>query len=144
MPRRRRFAIWSILLSVLVNLAGHAGLGAALASDIGLRDGDAPVLVICTPDGITRIAAPAAVPSDDPGPSQPDLPRDRTGFGTDSCLFCSVVAGGLTLPEGPVVAVAWQAPTPIVFRDSALVLAPAAAGVTPPARAPPRVVPDSA
>jgi hypothetical protein len=141
---RRRSAIWLILLSVLVNLAGHAGLGAALASDIGLRGDPAPGLVICTPDGITRIAAPSAAPSQTPRSSQPDLPRDRTGFGTESCLFCSVVAGGLTLPDGPVVAAAWHAFIPVVFPDAAPPLSATGCAVTPPARAPPHVVSRSA
>ncbi len=131
MPTRRprftlRLAAWLAVLALLVNLAGHVRYGAALAAVEPEQPG--AVLVICTPDGMKRVAwtPEGFVP----------LP-DEPGQSKEPCPLCSPLAGGLLLPEAPTLDV----PTALLLARGSWAHLPqpcsSAAYATPPVRAPP-------
>ncbi len=131
MPTRRRCialkpAVWLAVLALLVNLAGHVRYGAALAAAEPEQPG--AILVICTPDGMKRVAwtPEGFVP----------LP-DEPGQSKKPCPLCSLLAGGLLLPVAPALALpsrVVQDGGPWLSADQPCCFA---AAEPPPARAPP-------
>ncbi len=124
--RSARPAAWLAVFALLVNLAGHVSYGSGLAAVEPHQSG--AVLVICTPDGMKRMLWTAD--GFEPLPDEP-------GQVKKPCPFCSLVAGGLLLPEAPPVSAPLQVASFAVAFGGNLPICCLAAAEIPPARAPP-------
>jgi hypothetical protein len=133
-PSLKRRVAWFAILALLANLAAHVASGAAMASAASTSAAAQPgggLIVICTPQGMKRLAwtgeGYAPVPDDEGTAKQP-------------CPFCGPLSAGVLLPELPQLAAPLLLAT-ASFRsgvsDRPAVVQPCG---PPPARAPPRAV----